>query len=669
MNVKLLSAGLLPALLAASLSAQQMTTELVASGLSIPLDAKSPPGDFERIFIAERDGSVFIKKKGVAGLTLFKQIPGILAGGEQGLLGIAFHPDFQNNGYFYASFTRSGDGANVIDRWTAVGDGVASGSRVTVFGPVNQTFSNHNGGCIQFGPDGYLYFGIGDGGSGGDPNCEAQTGTSLLGKMLRLDVDSGLPASFPPSNPFVGDPSVNSLVWALGLRNPWRFSFDRETGDLWIGDVGQNTLEELNFQPASSTGGENYGWKVKEGTNCFSTSSCPGGTPLCASPTLTDPVRTLPTSSNNSIIGGYRYRGCAMPGRHGLYFHGNYGGGKIWTAQFNGTSISNVVNRTSQFNPSGSPLYSFGEDYDGEILLCLGSTVRRVIPVGSLTNSDAGAGSVGSNGETPIYEACGTLGTSNTVTFRVRKAPANSIGAVLFSLSSNPVPLPLPGFGTLVPSLVAFTIPLNADADGIGSWSIADGALPFTLFHQAAFIDLPLNGVTLSNAFETEFGALPAADITSIAPESTTVGQTVTISGNNFVTGGTLDIDGNAVTPISVSSSTITFAMPAGVNCDATVNWTNPDLSTDSIGFNPSPNITGLPLGNPGSASGNVQLFIQGTGFTPGSTVDIGGNAASITSISPTLINCFTPAGTVGPATLTVTSPSGCSDNTTYTYN
>ena len=435
-----------------------------------------------------------------------------------------------------------------------------------------------------------------------------------------------------------------------------------------MGDVGQNAREEINFQPAASTGGENYGWKVKEGTNCFSTSSCPSGTPTCASSSLVDPVRTYSTGSDCTVVGGYRYRGCAMPGRHGLYFHGDYCSGKIWTFNFNGTSINSLVNRTAQLSNGGN-LYSFGEDYDGEILICQGSQVRRVIPVGSLTNSDAGAGSVGSNGETPIYEAKGTLGTNNTVTFRVRKAPANSVGAVLFSLSSNPVPLPIPGFGNLVPSLVAFTIPLGVDADGIGSWSIEDGALPFTLFHQAAFVDLGINGVTLSNAFETEFGALPAADITSIAPESATVGQTVTISGNNFVAGGTLDVGGSSVVPTSVTANSITFAMPVSVPCDATVTWTNPDSSFDTIGFNPSPNITGLPLGNPGSSAGNVQLFIQGTGFQAGSTVDIGGNAASIVSISPTLINCFTPAGSPGSVTLTVTSPSGCSDITTYTYN
>ena len=213
MNLKLLT-GALPVFLAASLSAQQLTTELVASGFSVPLDAKSPPGDYERIFVAQRNGTVRIIKNGTLLATPFKVLPDVQSGGEQGLLGIAFHPDFQNNGYFYASYTHTGGGDNRIRRWTATGDVTASGSRRDVFGPVSQPFSNHNGGCIQFGPDGFLYFGIGDGGSGQRPRRVApRTATTHLGKILRLDVSTtaSRPAFAEKRIPFVqasADPST-----------------------------------------------------------------------------------------------------------------------------------------------------------------------------------------------------------------------------------------------------------------------------------------------------------------------------------------------------------------------------------------------------------------------------------------------------------------------------
>ena len=189
--------------------------------------------------------------------------------GERGLLSIVFHPDYAANGHVYVNYTdNSGD--TVVARYTVSADPdvIDPGSALVLLN-VSQPFSNHNGGQLQFGPDGKLYIGMGDGGSGGDPRNLAQDLTSLLGKMLRIDVDAGVPYAIPPDNPFVGDPNARDEIWAYGLRNPWRFSFDRVTGDLLIGDVGQGSWEEIDLQPSTSAGGENYGWRLMEGDTCF----------------------------------------------------------------------------------------------------------------------------------------------------------------------------------------------------------------------------------------------------------------------------------------------------------------------------------------------------------------------------------------------------------------
>src|SRR5690606_31523463 len=192
----------------------------------------------------------------------------ILSGSERGLLGLAFHPNYEQNGRFYVNYTKSGSnsGDTIIEQYTVSAsnpDVADPNSAVVVLGPVNQPNSNHNGGHLEFGPDGFLYAGFGDGGGAGDTPCNAQNGNLLLVKMLRLDVDNGGAAA--PGNPFIGNPNFDDRIWAYGLRNPWRFSFDRGTGDLYIGDVGQNSREEIDYVPASSTGGENYGWKMMEG--------------------------------------------------------------------------------------------------------------------------------------------------------------------------------------------------------------------------------------------------------------------------------------------------------------------------------------------------------------------------------------------------------------------
>ncbi len=253
---------------------------LAASGFSHPLGITHAGDGGGRIFIVEQGGLVKIIKSGATLTTPFLDVAGLLksGSGEQGLLGIAFPPLYGGaKPYVYINYTGTqGAGDTVISRYTVAAnpDAVDPASAQTVI-TVVQPFSNHNGGQLAFGPDGYLYIGLGDGGSSGDPFKNAQNPGALLGKMLRIDVSAGTGSyDIPNTNPFVGNPAYRPEIWALGLRNPWRFSFDRMTGDLYIADVGQDAYEEVNVQPASRAGGENYGWNIMEGLHCYNTSSC-----------------------------------------------------------------------------------------------------------------------------------------------------------------------------------------------------------------------------------------------------------------------------------------------------------------------------------------------------------------------------------------------------------
>jgi glucose/arabinose dehydrogenase len=501
------TALVLPFLLgSADLSAQtQLTTVRVASGFSSPTYATAAPGDRERIFVTEQStGRIRIARNGVINATPFLNIlTRIRSGGERGLLGLAFHPDYQQNGFFYVSYTRAGDGASIIERFQrSTPDTADINSGLVMYGPVAQPYSNHNGGGIQFGPDGYLYFGLGDGGSGGDPSCFAQRTSSALGKMLRLDVDN--PTSrIPPTNPFVGNTAYLPEIWSLGLRNPWRWSFDRQTGDLWIADVGQNAWEEVHFTPASSTGGENYGWKIMEGNVCYSTAACLATVPACNSPLLELPVWTYGHGSGCSITGGYRYRGCAIPDLDGWYFCADYCSSTIWSLRFNGTAVTQVVNRTAELAPSGASITSitsFGEDWDGELLIVSAAgTVWKVVPRGGSPARDLGFGTVGGNGLIPRYEVCGLLTAGNSAECWLRNAAPNAPAAVLFSSQNNPTNIA--PFGTVVPFPIDFSLVFSTNAAGESTFTIPGGLPSSTLFSQWAVIDGgSASGIALSNA-------------------------------------------------------------------------------------------------------------------------------------------------------------------------
>lgn len=331
-----------------------------ATGLNKPVSI-THAGD-SRLFVVEQQGYIrILDAEGNMNPQPFLDISSrVNYGGERGLLGLAFHPQYMANGYFYVNYTGT-DNNTRISRFSVSGQDPDSGDPDSelVLLTVTQPFTNHNGGDVSFGPDGYLYIGLGDGGSAGDPGNRAQNPMEYLGKMLRIDVDQGLPYAIPESNPFYNVPGTLGEIWALGLRNPWRFSFDRLTGDLWIADVGQNAVEEINFQPAGSQGGENYGWRCYEGHQVYNSNGCG------PSSIYTFPVHTYPHGPECSVTGGYVFRGDVSSSYYGHYFFADYCSNRIWTLHDEGGQW--VKEDFGQF--PGNNFSAFGENVSGQLFV------------------------------------------------------------------------------------------------------------------------------------------------------------------------------------------------------------------------------------------------------------------------------------------------------------
>ncbi len=351
-----------------------LTFPTFANGFDNPVDL-THAGD-DRVFVVEQDGAIWIvDQNGTVNPTPFMDIdPQVNSGAnERGLLGLAFHPDYANNGYFYVNYNNS-SGATVISRFSVytLNPDLADPNSEFVIMTFSQPYSNHNGGGIKFGPDGYLYIATGDGGSGGDPQNNGQNRTTMLGKMLRIDVNGVAPYAIPADNPFVSDPNTNDEIWNLGLRNPWRFDFDRTTGDLWIGDVGQNAREEIDFQLASSPGGENYGWRCYEANQAYNTSGCQGAS------SYVDPIYHYANnfSTGCSVTGGTVYRGARYGNLWGTYFFSDYCSNTLWYTTgdpVNGFSFQ-TWNGFFGSNPS-----SFGRDVYGQVYIVNhGGTIVRI---------------------------------------------------------------------------------------------------------------------------------------------------------------------------------------------------------------------------------------------------------------------------------------------------
>ncbi len=325
----------------------------VASGFLRPVDIQNAGDGSGRLFIVEQAGRILVYQNGRVSPTPFLNIIDEVgsSGNEQGLLGLAFHPQYMQNGFFYVNYTDR-NGNTVIARFQVSSDpNVADPASETALLHVEQPYENHNGGVLAFGPDGYLYAGLGDGGSGGDPQGNGQNTGVLLGKILRLDANSGDPYAVPADNPFGNE------VWAYGLRNPWRFSFDRATGEFWIGDVGQGAWEEIDYLPAGSPGGANFGWNYMEGNHEYE-GSVPQG--------LTPPVAEYSHSEGGcSVTGGYVYRGAELPEWQGIYLYGDYCSGIIWGLIRSGGGWQSQV----LFSQTGMNISSFGVDEAGELYI------------------------------------------------------------------------------------------------------------------------------------------------------------------------------------------------------------------------------------------------------------------------------------------------------------
>jgi glucose/arabinose dehydrogenase len=325
---------------------------------SQPLDLQSPDDGTNRIFVAEKGGRirVFTNEPTVNEDTVFLDLSANLSTvSEQGLLGLAFHPNYQSNGFFYVYYTPTA-GLSQVSRFTVSANAaIADAASELVLLEIPQPATNHNGGQIAFGPDGYLYIALGDGGGGGDPFENGQDRSTLLGSILRIDVDSqenGLNYSIPTDNPFIGEPNVREEIYVYGLRNPWRMSFDTQTGELWTGDVGQNAIEEIDVVVS----GGNYGWPIFEGTRCFSGD--------CNDTGLIDPIfEYAQDNGDRSITGGFVYRGTTVPSLQGKYIYGDFVSGRIWALELDGTL--NELVEASRLN-----IASFGTDTSEELYVC-----------------------------------------------------------------------------------------------------------------------------------------------------------------------------------------------------------------------------------------------------------------------------------------------------------
>ncbi|MBI1881658.1 MAG: PQQ-dependent sugar dehydrogenase [Chloroflexi bacterium] len=381
-------------------------SQIISSGFVLPVQVTNADDGSNRLFVVEQYGRIRIINSPVA--TPFLDIRSIVrspedsGGSEEGLLSVAFHPNYEVNGYFYVDYDNN-NGDIVVARYSVsanpnIANPLSATPLLTIPHPTND---NHNGGQLFFGPsDGYLYISTGDGGGSGDSPNNAQNVNQLLGKILRIDVDSGSPYAIPAGNPFAGATPGADEIWALGLRNPWRFSFDRANGDMYIGDVGQDMWEEISYQAAGTPGGVNFGWRCREGRHNYNFSG------NCGSLTLTEPITEYDHSLGIAVTGGYVYRGSLYPALQGYYFFADYGSGRIWSLTKTGpTTWSNLVQELD----TTLNISAFGEDEAGELyVVAYNGSIRRLADVNgsspNLATSTKSASAAGADpGETLTY--------------------------------------------------------------------------------------------------------------------------------------------------------------------------------------------------------------------------------------------------------------------------
>jgi glucose/arabinose dehydrogenase len=435
----------------------KLAPQIVGSGFVQPVGVFSPPGDPTRLFVLEQGGAIRIIKNGVVLNTPFLDLTNIvMLGGEDGLLGMAFHPQYATNGQFFVMYNRQPDLALVVERYhvpSAAAD-VADPATALPFLVIAKQFGSHNGGTLAFSPiDGSLYIGVGDGGLGGDPFNNAQNKTVMLGKLLRINVDipgAGVPYLCPPSNPYTGpnDPGLDE-IFAIGIRNPWRFSIDQATGNIFISDVGQETAEEIDFVPAGWSGELNFGWRCMEGLYCSTYGGDLGCT--CNDPALQYPIHTYDHPLGCAIIGGFVYRGALVPELDGHYFFSDLCKKKTWSFKYDGVVKSDFTEYTNDLWPpdgSHSP-QSYGQDTNGELYIVYGSgEVAAIVRAdGSIPGvGHFGAGTGGCQGVHFLTAMTPARIGMNSFYMRASNAPPRTMGLGFLGTANMP-PIDALGLG------------------------------------------------------------------------------------------------------------------------------------------------------------------------------------------------------------------------------
>lgn len=534
-----------------------LDTQLVTGGLVRPLGIVDPGDGSGRLFAVQQTGEVRIWNGTSVEAAPFLDLSAqVVAEGERGLLGLAFHPDFAANGELFVNYTRDSGGQlqTVVSRFrvSAADPDLAEPASEEVLLVIDQPAPNHNGGDLAFGPDGYLYVPLGDGGGGGDPLENGQDLSTLLGSLLRIDVDStpdpGLPYAIPADNPFVGVPGARGEIWAYGLRNPFRVSFDRDTGDLWIGDVGQKVFEEVDLQPASSAGGENYGWDCREGFEAYDDLNGDGNA-TCTGAGYTDPVLAYAHADaaggfRCSVTGGYRYRGDLYPRLRGVYLYADFCSGEVFgtVPRCDGAWESRVLLDTEL------RITTFGEDAAGELYLtdrantdAAESEVHRLV----LAAGSGGPDLAPSTGTLDF----GTVEVGDTVTLPLSLANANAgpeAAAVTTRTVSDPARFAVDPRGGSTPCGAGGRPCLPAGAScslGVELQGDGPGALSETLTFEGNFatetVTLTANVVPCSSDVDLTVTGLTVADgesATRRACDTLTAGPGVTVQAGGHLT-------------------------------------------------------------------------------------------------------------------------------------
>ena len=506
--------------------------QVVASGFSHPVQVTHAGDGSGRMFVVEQGGRIRVVKNGAVLPAAFLDLSGLtIDSGERGLLGLAFHPAYATNGRFYVNYTRTSDGATIVAEYqvSAGNPDVADPASARAILTIAQPYGNHNGGYVAFGPnDGYLYVGMGDGGSGGDPLNSGQDTNTLLGALLRIDVDAGAPYAVPPDNPFVGTAGRDE-IWAYGLRNPWRFSFDRSNGDLYIGDVGQNLWEEVSYQSGATPGGVNLGWRCREGAHDYNFSGDCGSTPL------TDPVAEYSHSVGRSITGGFVYRGLNYPSLYGRYFYADYVDGKIWSI----VKLSSNPDRWSGPElelDTALTISSFGEDEQGELYVVdrNGGTVRRLADVNGVALPDLSTSRKMNSGP--------GVDPGDRVTYTIRLVNTGGISPAAIALTDS-----LPSGITYVPGTFQAS---RGVADDSGSptlvWNGLADAVEVTLSY-AATVNSGASGTIVNHATVDGAAIQPVTLASAIFVPS----SALTTTQNDFFVPGTQP--GQIVAPVANS--------------------------------------------------------------------------------------------------------------------